>query len=302
MLLAVLLVALGSVPALAQATFAERFDQAWRLVAERYWNLEARGLDWDVVGEDYRPKALAATDEDDFYAVLEEMYQQLSDNHSTFVPPARVDEIRQAYGNLPCLAVLGQSGTEESLGKIGYRRYGNVGYLRLPDLASPGVAADTRDAVRMLAEDGVDSLILDLRGNPGGRLVSMMQVAGVFTRGFLWRVLTRWSLPLPYPALGAVETELPLLVLTDGKVNSAAEGLVGALQRQGRALVVGEATAGNVEAVLPFCLRDGSQAWIATGVLAPITGATWEGRGVTPDIHSEPEQALDVALRHFGER
>lgn len=269
---------------------------------ERYWNLEARGLDWTAVGERYRPNALSAADEAEFYAILEDMYQELGDDHSTFVPPARVDEIRRAYGNLPCLAVLGQSGSGESFGRISYRRYGDVGYLRLPDLASPGIAADTRQAVRSLSEDGVGSLILDLRGNPGGRLVSMMQVAGVFTRGFLWRVLTRWSLPLPYPALGAVETELPLVVLTDGRVNSAAEGLAGALQRQGRALVVGQATAGNVEAVLPFCLRDGSQAWIATGVLAPIGGATWEGRGVVPDVDSEPDQALEVALRHLRER
>ncbi|MEX2541611.1 MAG: S41 family peptidase [Trueperaceae bacterium] len=301
-LLAACLLCLGSLPAAAQEGFAERFDQAWRLVAERYWNLEARALDWDAVGERYRPQALAAADEAEFYALLEEMYQELGDDHSTFVPPVRVEEIRRAYGNLPCLAVLGQSGADTSFGRISFRRYGDVGYLRLPDLASPGVADDTRQAVRSLSDDGVSSLILDLRGNPGGRLVSMMQVAGVFTRGFLWRVLTRWSLPLPYPALGAVETELPLVVLTDGQVNSAAEGLAGALQRQGRALVVGQATAGNVEAVLPFCLRDGSQAWIATGVLAPIGGATWEGQGVVPDLPSEPDQALDVALRHLRER
>ncbi len=66
-------------------------------------------------------------------------------------------------------------------------------------------------------------------------------------------------------------------------------------------MVVGERTAGNVEAVLPFCLRDGSQAWIATGVLAPLLGATWEGRGVEPDVVVPPAEALDTALRLVGE-
>ena len=128
------------------------------------------------------------------------------------------------------------------------------------------------------------AFIVDVRGNPGGRFVEMMQAAGVFTNGFLWRTITSWTFPTPYPAIGVAATDLPLVILTDGGVNSAAEGFAGALQASGRATVVGKTTAGNVEAVLPFCLRDGSQAWIATGVLAPLRGATWEGRGVVPDV------------------
>ena len=79
-------------------------------------------------------------------------------------------------------------------------------------------------------------------------------------------------------------------------MNSAAEGLAGAMQKKARATIIGETSAGNVEAVMPFCLRDGSQAWIATGVLAPIGGPTWEGIGVIPDIAISSEDALDAAL------
>ena len=296
LLCATLLLALLPV-ALAQEGYAERFQQAWGLVDERYWNIDS--LDWDAVAERYRGDALTAEDEEAFYAVLEEMYQELGDDHSVFVPPARAEEIRQSYGDLPCLPVLGLSQPGGSFGRVSYRVIDEVGYLKVPDLASPGVAWHTRDAVNELVSSGASALILDLRGNPGGRLVEMMQVAGIFTRGFLWRVLTRWSLPIPYPALGSVATDLPLAILTDGGVNSAAEGLAGALQRQGRALVVGEPTAGNVEAVLPFCLRDGSQAWIATGVLAPIGAPSWEGEGVLPDVPSDSEAALEVALQHL---
>src|SRR5699024_4045823 len=136
-----------------------------------------------------------------------------------------------------------------------------------PDLASDGVNRGLRGAVRALEAEGATTLLLDLRANPGGRLITMMEVAGAFTSGFLWRTITSWTLPLPYPAIGPVITELPLVVLIDGRVNSAAEGLAGALQASGRAQVVGQRSAGNVEALLPFCLRDGSQAWIASGVL-----------------------------------
>lgn len=289
--------------ALAQQDFARRFDQAWNLVAERYWDLESLGVDWEAIGNSYRNEALAASDEAEFFEVLERLYQELGDDHSLFVPPARVDEIRQSYGNLPCLAVLGaRTQQQDRAGNVEYRLIGEVGYIRLPDLASTGSAGNVRLAVRELEAAGARSLVLDLRGNPGGRLVEMMQAAAIFTRGFLWRVLTNWSLPLPYPALGNVETELPLAVLVDGQVNSAAEGLAGALQRQGRAVIIGETTAGNVEAVLPFCLRDGSQAWIATGVLAPLSGPTWEGRGVEPDVATSAERALEAALEHLRGR
>jgi len=304
-----------------ERTFADRFEGAWRLVAERYWDLEGLGVDWDEVGERYRARLAEVQTDDDLYDLLEAMYEELGDGHSVFVRPARVAEVRRAYGDLPCLAVFGLEAyvpspgaallapalglaqadlVTDRAGPIGYGMTEaggrSVGYVRVPDLASDGVAEGVREATVRLQRAGAEALILDLRGNPGGRLITMMQVAGVFTRGFLWRAVLSWSLPVPYPAIGDPATDLPLYVLVDGGVNSAAEGLAGALQGVGRATVVGERTAGNVEAVLPFCLRDGSQAWIATGVLAPLLGPTWEGRGVEPDVPTAGERALEEAL------
>lgn len=312
-------------------TAAARFDSAWSLVDQRYWGLESAPVDWDEVGERYRARLADVATTAELYALLESMYEELGDDHSTFVPPARVAEIRATYGDLPCVAVFGSAAswlrapsydsstavapflivagelafsTETSANvEFGMTETGGVkvGYLRVPDLVTDGAAEAVRRSVTSLERAGARALVLDLRGNPGGRLITMMQVAGVFTRGFLWRTVTNWALPLPYPAIGTVATELPLVVLIDGDVNSAAEGLAGALQANGRALIVGATSAGNVEAVLPFCLRDGSQAWIATGVLAPLMGPTWEGRGVVPDVPVAPESALDAALAELAQ-
>jgi carboxyl-terminal processing protease len=291
-------VALGSMArAAAPSDYAHRFDVAWTLVEQRYWDVGGLKVDWLQMRSQYRPQALAAPDDNAFYAVLVAMYGRIQDGHSVFVPPERVAEIRRRYGDLPCLGVFGLAQASGAYGHVDYRMLdGAIGYIRLPDLASDGVADGVRTAVTVLQTAGARGLVLDLRGNPGGRLVSMMQIAGIFTQGFLWRVVTRWTLPLPYPAIGPVATHLPLAVLIDGDVNSAAEGLAGALQLRGRATVVGATSAGNVEAVLPFCLADGSQAWIATGVLAPIGGPTWEGRGVVPDLPTAPADALDAAI------
>ena len=277
--------------------YGERFDTAWNLVAERYWDTSYGGNDWEALGREYRPEAVAAKNDRAFYRVLERLYGKLGDHHSVFVPPAKVTQVRRQYGDLPCLGVFGLAEHEQKLGHVSYRLEDSVGILTLPDLATTGVSGDLREAVRQLNRRGAHAFVLDLRGNPGGRLVEMMGAAGVFTRGFLWRTLTRWALPLPYPALGPVETNAPLAVLIDKDVNSAAEGLAGVLQNTGRARIFGQTSAGNVEAVLPFCLRDGSQAWIATGVLAPLRGPTWEGRGVIPDAPSS--HALQDALSYL---
>jgi len=276
--------------------YAHRFEVAWNLVEQRYWDVGGLKVDWQQMRRQYEPQAIQARDNAAFYAVLVAMYGRIQDGHSVFVPPERVAEIHRLYGDLPCLGVFGMAQASTSHDHVSYRMLdGSIGYVRLSDLASDGVATDVRSAVTVLQAAGARSLILDLRGNPGGRLVSMMRVAGIFTRGFLWRVVTRWALPLPYPAIGPVATQLPLAILIDGDVNSAAEGLAGALQMQGRATVFGATSAGNVEAVLPFCLADGSQAWIATGVLAPIGAPTWEGRGVVPDRPTDPADALGAA-------
>jgi carboxyl-terminal processing protease len=288
-----------------EASYLQRFEVAWKLVAERYWDLSLAAVDWNEARERYEPLVRAARDDDEYYRLMADMYRELGDDHSVFVSPAQVGEMQQLYGDLPCLAVLGQSaGASSRLGSISFELLAGdrpLGYLKIPDLASDFVAGNAREAVRQLEAAGALAFILDLRGNPGGRLVTMMQVAGIFERGFLWRTITRWSLPLPYPALGIPENDLPLAILIDGGVNSAAEGLAGALQQSDRAVIIGETSAGNVDALLPFCLRDGSQAWVATGVLAPIGAPTWQGRGVIPDVPVSPGEALDQAVAFLNE-
>jgi len=307
--------AAATAAASAEATPASswpRFELAWKVVDERYWDLSRSAIDWQEARSVYGERLVADGDELD--ALIEAMYAAIGDDHTRYVSATQAAEERERFGDLPCIGFFGSAPTglhdgitanapdevaPPDLRAIGPVELGSwsdgVGYVRVPDLVRAGTAESVRQAVVELERGGAIALVLDLRGNPGGRLVTMMQVAGVFTRGLLWRALTRWSLPLPYPALGTPATDLPLAVLVDADVHSAAEGLAGALQMRGRAVIVGATTAGNVEAVLPFCLRDGAQAWIATGVLAPLNGPTWEGRGVEPDVAVDPADAARAA-------
>ncbi len=298
-LLVLLCTILGHAAAQDQDGLLDRFETAWELIDDRYWNLEVLDADWNEVHGRYQALVAQAAGEDEYWSLMEDMYLEIGDDHSVFVPPSRVEEIRELYGGMPCVAVLGQADLSRQLGTVTFDLLdlgaATAGMIHVPDLATDFVTGNVRAAVRELEDAGAEGLILDLRGNPGGRLLTMMQVAGIFTGGFLWRLVTTWSLPLPYPAVGPVETTLPLAILIDGNVHSAAEGLAGALRQNGRATTIGRPTAGNVEAILPFCLRDGSQAWVAAGVLAPIGAPTWQNVGVGADIEVDPADAEAAA-------
>ncbi len=279
-----------------RAAAVARVERIGTLVEERYWDLSVVPVSWDEVRARARAEAEARAHAgpEAIDAILVEMVDALADDHSRYLPPSEVDEVRDAFGDLPCIGVFGQAATPEpggAHGPVSWRLVaGDLSVIRVEDLARAGTADGVRRAVEAAERAGAEAHLLDLRGNPGGRLVEMMATAGVFERGFLWRVVTRWSLPLPYPALGTPATDRPLAVWIDGNVHSAAEGLAGGLQASGRATVFGPGpSAGNVEAVLPFCLRDGSQLWIATGVLAPIGAPTWLGEGVRPDAVASGE-------------
>src|SRR5690606_16484778 len=127
-----------------------------------------------------------------------------------------------------------------------------VGYVRLERFAQ-GAGAEVKEAVeRLQAEAGVtrlQSLVLDLRGNPGGLLEEGVAVAGVFlpqnTIVVSMRGREAESERVFRTRTPPVAPTLPLVVLVDHGSASAAEIVAGALQDHDRAVVLGETTFGK---------------------------------------------------------
>ena len=136
-----------------------------------------------------------------------------------------------------------------------------VGYVDL-SVFSADAATDLSAAIDTLRAKGARSLVLDLRGNPGGLLDQGIGVADLFldagqpivsthgrvadeNRAFADRAPQRWA-------------NMPLVVLTDSGSASASEIVAGALQDHDRALVVGTATYGKGSAQRVFRIEDGA--------------------------------------------
>ncbi|MGK0618721.1 S41 family peptidase [Meiothermus cerbereus] len=319
---------LGSL-VLAQDTqaFALRLEQAWRLVKERYYDTGFNGVNWETVGDTYRLKLREVRDWEGLYRLLDEMYAELRDDHSRVLSP---EQARRLLGGEPCLSLpfkdqdllppsaqpvppssppqakpqptnpTPSSSPPYEAPQV--RFTDGVVVVRIANLVDKEGLQALQEAIRRY-EAGARGYVLDLRGNPGGLVLRMAEVAGVFMRGVPWRIVSRGLGAIPFPTtpfLGRPQTQKPLVVLIDGNVHSAAEGLAGALKNAGRAYLIGTRSAGNTEALTPYCFPDGGVALVANGVLAPFSGPTWEGRGVEPDlVEADPKEQLEAALRYI---
>lgn len=199
------------------------------------------------------------------------------DGHSTWGlgPPEIAARLRGAAGSTVALSVIRGEETHERELVLERRNLDvpavrnvlvlpdGVGYLRLAAF-NGRAAAEVRAALDTLRRAGARSLVVDLRGNPGGLVDQAVAVAGsflpagsivTFTEGR--RAEDAKKLVVPK---GAARITWPMAVLVDGGTASAAEILAGALQDLDRALVVGANTFGKGTVQSLFPLRGGEGA------------------------------------------
>ncbi|MXZ96101.1 MAG: hypothetical protein F4Y99_09270 [Acidimicrobiaceae bacterium] len=174
---------------------------------------------------------------------------------------------------------------------------GTIGYLRL---GSFGAGADERvgEELETLLDSGVDSIVVDLRGNLGGYQQTVINIAGMFLddRQVVMRDVSRLeTLRHLVRGHGSLRNpvRLPTAVAVDGLSASASEVLTLALRDHGRATVVGTTTYGKNTGQYTWALesRDG----ILLGG-ARVTVVRWFGPdGTSAEGGIEPDVELDLS-------
>ncbi len=138
----------------------------------------------------------------------------------------------------------------------------NTGYIVLSRFNSKA-SSQTESALRDLKEQGATRVVLDLRGNPGGLLSEAINVTNLFVpKGEL--IVTTKSKVEKFnqeykTRRKAVDTEIPLAILVDGRSASASEIVSGALQDLDRAVVLGARSFGKGLVQRPLKLTYGTQ-------------------------------------------
>lgn len=125
----------------------------------------------------------------------------------------------------------------------------HTGYIRLASFTNDA-GKEVKDAlVELKKNPGLNSVILDVRGNPGGLLHEAVNIVNVFIPQSQEVVSTRGKVKewdKSYKTLNpAVDTEIPLVVLTNRSSASASEIVSGSIQDLDRGVIVGLKTFGK---------------------------------------------------------
>jgi carboxyl-terminal processing protease len=162
-----------------------------------------------------------------------------------------------------------------------------VAYIKLRQFQEQS-PHDLEQAVNKAIKDGMKSLVLDLRNNPGGLLTAAVEVSEKFIEDGKLVVYTEGrvrnqNMRFTAHAKKAL-TKVPMVVLVNQGSASASEIVAGALQDWGRAMVVGTQSfgKGSVQTIIP--LSDGSGLRLTTAKYFTPKGRSIHGKGITPDI------------------
>ena len=138
----------------------------------------------------------------------------------------------------------------------------NSGYIVLSKFNNKA-SSETIAALKDLKAKGADKIILDLRGNPGGLLSEAINVTNIFVpKGEL--ITTTKSVVKKYnkeyfTKKTPIDTEIPLVVLVNGRSASASEIVAGSIQDLDRGVVIGARSFGKGLVQRPKKLTYGTQ-------------------------------------------
>ncbi len=138
-------------------------------------------------------------------------------------------------------------------------KFGDVGYVKLADF-SKTTGDELHRALKDLESQGIKSLVLDLRTNPGGLLQAATGVSELFLEKDKLIVYTKGRYTQNnqkyYASQARKHTGYPIVVMVNGASASASEIVAGALQDWDAALVVGQTSFGKATVQTVFELSD----------------------------------------------
>ena len=163
----------------------------------------------------------------------------------------------------------------------------HIAYVRLSDFRE-STTEDLEAALKQLKDGAMDSLILDLRNNPGGLLDVSVSVAELFLNRHQLIVTTKGRLRNQNQEMRArmdgVINEIPLVVLINEGSASASEIVAGAIQDHRRGIVLGTKSHGKASVQTIFPLKDGSALRLTTSKYFTPSGRSIHGQGIPPDV------------------
>ena len=178
------------------------------------------------------------------------------------------------------------------LNYVEHRKDGNIGYIKITEFTK-NAAGQFKNAVKELTAQGIDGIVLDLRDNPGGIIDSAAEIGDLLLPECVITYTVDKNGGRTDFTSDSEYCSLPLAVLVNGGSASASELLAGAIQDNGRGIIIGEQTYGKGIVQGLYGFNDGSGIKITIQRYFTPNGVCIHGEGITPDIvvHTDVKDA-----------
>lgn len=161
-----------------------------------------------------------------------------------------------------------------------------IGYVRISDFGAT-TTKELQDALKDLEKKKVAGYVLDLRNNPGGYLTAAIDVSDAFLDGgeiVSTRGKEKTDIERMFAKSGDLVDGKPVVVLINHGSASASEIVAGALQDNGRAIIMGSQSFGKGSVQQQKPLGDGSAIHITIARYYTPSGRSIQNEGITPDV------------------
>lgn len=171
---------------------------------------------------------------------------------------------------------------------VRFEMKGDIAYINITEFTER-TADELSPIIQGLDEENASGIVLDLRGNPGGLLDTVVDVTSYFLHdGTIVDVIdNKGKVATLQVKTSQPNIDLPMVVLVDQGSASGSEVLAGALQDHGRATIAGAKTHGKGSVNVLRQLDDGSGLYLTTARWLTPNGHLIEGEGIPPDYELE---------------
>lgn len=165
-----------------------------------------------------------------------------------------------------------------------------IGYIDITTFSNT-TSKQVKKALLSLENDNIDSLVIDVRNNAGGYLISAKEIASMFLeKEKIIYSLHEKDKTQTYKDTTSEKRDYPVVVLINEYSASASEILTSALKESYNATLVGKKSYGKGKVQQTLNLEDGSMAKYTTAKWLTPNGKCIDGVGITPDYEID----LDV--------
>ena len=162
-----------------------------------------------------------------------------------------------------------------------------IGYLKISEFDEITTDQFTEGLAELRAS-GIKGLMIDLRSNPGGNLVTVCDIARqLLPKGNIVYTVDREGNKQDYTCDGTRQIDIPVVVLINQYSASASEILAGAIKDYGIGKLVGVKTFGKGIVQSVFDLNDGTAVKLTVSDYYTPNGYNIHGIGIEPDVEVE---------------